>query len=94
VDAAAVLNDDGSLTVFAVNRMLNEDVCLDVDVRSFGAFNHMEQSVLHHEDLKAVNTEQNPDNVCPAQLSAQPVEGGKLEIRLGAASWNVIRLVK
>ena len=94
VDAAAVLNDDGSLTVFAVNRMLNEDVCLDVDVRSFGKYTHVEQSVLHHEDLKAVNTEQNPDNVCPAQLPAQPVEGGKFEIRLGAASWNVIRLVK
>ncbi len=94
VDAAAVLGDDGSLTIFAVNRKLGEDVCLEVDARSFGTFARMEQSVLHHDDLKAVNTEENPDNVAPVSLPAQKVDSEKVEIKLGAASWNVIRLTR
>ena len=94
VDAAAVLGDDGSLTVFAVNRKLGEDVCLELDARSFGKYTKMEQSVLHHDDLKAVNTELNPDNVAPVDLPTQPVDSEKIEIRLGKASWNVIRLTR
>ncbi len=94
VDAAAVLGDDGVLTIFAVNRNLSEDVCLNIDARSFGKFVRMEQSVMHHEDLKAVNTEICPNNVVPVQLPAQAVAGGETEIRLGKASWNVIRLFK
>ena len=94
VDAAAVLADDGNLTVFAVNRKLTEDVCLDVDARSFGKFVRIEQSVLHHDDLKAINTEANPDNVAPADLPAQKVDGPVIQVRLSAASWNVIRLIK
>jgi len=92
VDAAAVLNDDGSVTIFAVNRRLDEDVVLDCDVRSFGKFTRIEQSVLHHDDLKAVNTEENPDNVSPVQLPDRPADGSEIVLR--AASWNVIRLVK
>ena len=92
VDAAAVLQDDGSVTIFAVNRRLDEDVVLDCDVRSFGKFTKIEQSVLHHDDLKAVNTEENPDNVSPVQLPDRPVDGSEIVLR--AASWNVIRLVK
>ena len=89
-----MLGDDGSVTIFAVNRKLDEDVCLDVDSRSFGSFTRIEQSVLHHDDLKAVNTEENPDNVSPVSLPAQKADGSAHQIRLGAASWNVIRLIK
>jgi len=82
------------MTIFAVNRKLDEDVCLELDARSFGKYTKMEQSVLHHEDLKAVNTEANPDNVAPIDLPVQKVDSEKIEIRLGKASWNVIRLMK
>lgn len=94
VDAAAVLGDDGNLTIFAVNRKLDEDVCLELDVRSFGKYTRLAQSVLHHEDLKTVNTEENPDNVSPIDMPAQKIDSEKIEIRLGKASWNVIRMTK
>ena len=89
VDAAAVRGDDGSLTIFAVNRDLQEDAALTLDLRSFGAFSKAEHSVLHHDDMKAVNTELTPDNVKPARL---PFDRKTSEVILPAASWNVIRL--
>ena len=89
VDAAAVVNEDGGVTVFAVNRNLTEDVALALDTRAFPALTPEFHSVLHHDDLKAVNTEQNPGNVKPVNVPVR-MEDGK--IVLPAASWNVIRL--
>ncbi len=91
VDAAATLAKDGSVTIFAVNRDLENPVALDCDLRSFGAFREVSHTVLHHDDMKAVNTEQNPNVVQPAEQKA-PVIGEP--IVLPAASWNVISLKK
>ena len=91
VDAAAVQNDDGSVTIFAVNRDLEEDAELTLDLRSFGEFASVTHSVLHHDDVKAINCEADPDNVVPHDVPApKPGEA----VVLPAASWNVIRLVK
>jgi hypothetical protein len=35
IDAAAVLCDDQSVTIFCVNRDMNEDYSLEADLRSF-----------------------------------------------------------
>ena len=87
VDAAAVLREDGSLVVFAVNRDLKEAAELSLDLRSFGGFTKASHSVLHHYDVKAANTEAEPDNVVPKELPADP----KAEsVILPAASWNVL----
>ena len=94
VDATATLGDDGSVTIFAVNRDMKEDILLDADLRAFGDLKIVEHSVLHHDDVKAVNTEENPDNVRPAAGNGGTLDGGKLEICLPALSWNVIRLAK
>lgn len=88
VDAAAVMAEDGSVTVFAVNRCLNEGVQLDMDMRAFGGLKMVSHSVLHHDDVKAENTEANPFNVVPVEF---PVSE---EVVLPAASWNVIRFEK
>ena len=91
VDAAAVLREDGSLVIFAVNRDLAEPARLACDLRSFGGFAKAEHSVLHHDDLKAVNTEDAPDTVRPYTVQAEMREGA---ILLPPASWNVIHLKK
>ena len=91
VDAAAVLNEDGSVTIFAVNRDLHEDAELTCDLRSFGAFKSAAHSVLHHDDVKAVNTENDPGQVKPADVKIDITDG---KVILPAASWNVIRLIK
>ena len=93
-DAAATLSDDGDLTIFAVNRDMNEDVTLACDLRAFGDMKVVEHIVLHHDDVKAVNTEANPDEVKPGRARAPKAEGGRMNVKLPALSWNVIRLVK
>ena len=79
------------MTIFAVNRDLKQDVALDCDLRSFGKLKPAFHTVLHHDDMKAVNTEAQPDVVKPVQV---PVAKAGEPVILPAASWNVIRLTK
>ncbi len=98
IDAAAVLGEDGSVTVFCVNRDLKEDYELGIDLRSFeDEKNHGlrldEHILLHHDDVNAVNSEENPDNVRPCAGPGGTVDGGRAQIRIPALSWNVLRFV-
>jgi len=93
LEAVAVHNEEaGEVTVFAVNRHLTEALPLEVDLRSFGACRLIEHLVLEHDDLKAVNTERNPDNVKPHGGGNAAVDGFRVSAKLPQASWNVIRL--
>ena len=47
---------------------------------------------MRHDDLKAVNTKDKPENVSPKPLKGVTVDGGKVRVTLRPASWNVIRL--
>ncbi len=80
VDATATMADDGSVTIFAVNRDLKEDIALEADLRAFGELKVLEHIVLHHDDVKAVNTEEQPFNVAPTQGPGGKVDGGMAEI--------------
>ena len=91
VDAAATMDDAGNVTIFAVNRDLSEPVRLQLDMRSFGDMTPEFHSVLHHDDMKAENTEENPDEVKPVQVPVVVEDGC---ILLPAASWNVVRFTK
>ena len=92
VDAAATLSPDGSLTIFAVNRDLQDAIPLECDLRAFGSLRVAEHIVLHHDDVKAVNTEADPMNVAPSQGPGAEADAGRVTVRLPALSWNVIRL--
>jgi len=94
LDATATLGDDGSLTIFAVNRDMKEDIKLTCDLRAFGELRPAEHILLHHDDVKAVNTEDQPDTVSPQKGGHGKVDGGHFTIRVPALSWNVIRLEK
>ncbi|MBQ3478737.1 MAG: alpha-N-arabinofuranosidase, partial [Clostridia bacterium] len=93
IDATATLADDGSVTVFCVNRDMAEDFCLDIDLRAFGGMRLEEHLLLHHDDTKAVNTEDNPTNVAPKAGPGGAVEGGRAQIAIPGLSWNVLRFV-
>lgn len=93
IDATATLSEDGSVTIFCVNRSMDEEYELDVDLRSFGDLKIEEHIVLHNDDVKAVNTEENPENVVPEVGPGGTVADGKATIKVSALSWNVIRLV-
>ena len=94
IEATATLEDDGSVTVFAVNRDPEEDTVLDIDLHAFGSLRIAEHILLHHDDVNAVNTEENPGNVIPAAGPGGVIDGEKAAVRLPALSWNVIRFEK
>ncbi len=81
VEAAAVVSGD-ELTVLAVNRSLTEDGELTLDLRGFGTPELTEHRQLWHEDLKAVNTAGEPENVAPSAGDGRT---------LRRHSWNVLR---
>ncbi len=93
-DAAAVLGDDGSVTIFAINRDMKDDISLSVDMRAFSGLKIAEHIVLHNDDVKAVNTEDHPNEVAPKKVRGGKMDGGRLTVKLPALSWNVIRLAK
>ena len=94
VDATATMDDEGGISIFCVNRDMEEDVLLDVDLRSFGDMQVKEHLLLIHDDVKAVNTEEKPDNVAPVKGPGGIFEDGRLKIWLPKLSWNVILLTQ
>lgn len=91
IDAAATMGDDGSVTVFCVNRDLTEEFELAVDLHAFGRLRLAEHILLHHDDVKAVNTEESPNTIAPVSGPGGVVDGENAQIRIPALSWNVLR---
>jgi alpha-N-arabinofuranosidase len=88
-----VLNQEkGELTIFAVNRAQEEALDLICDLQGFYKYEIAEHIVLEHEDVKATNTEENPDNVVPHKNGSAVFKDGVVKARLARLSWNVIRL--
>ena len=94
IESVSVWNEEKEeLTIFAVNRNLEEDVQLLADVRGMEGYRLLEHIVLEHDDLKAVNGA-GKENVKPQVTSQSVLDNGRLESLLHKASWNVIRLGK
>lgn len=94
LEAVSVWNEENNeVTVFAVNRNLNESLNLTLDLRSFNSFTIIEHIVLEHDNLKATNTAASPNTVTPHTNGVSSVNSnGVIEATLSKASWNVIRL--
>jgi len=93
LEAVAVWNpEENTVTLFAVNRSLTDSLPLNVDGRDFPGYVARQHLVLAHDDLKATNTFDHPDNVVPKAVAVPRTESGRLSATLPPASWNVIRL--
>ena len=90
----AAVHDErgGSLTLFALNRSLNEELPLEVTARGFSELAAPQALALHDRDLDAANTRDEPERIKPSPLDSVTVEGDRLRTLLPPASWNVIRL--
>jgi alpha-L-arabinofuranosidase len=94
VDSAAVYNEEKEdVTIFIVNKHLEESIDLSIDLRSFEGYSFSEHIVLEHDDLKAVNTS-SVESVKPHSNGVSEFQDGYLNTRLSRTSWNVIRLKK
>ncbi|MGI6189633.1 MAG: alpha-N-arabinofuranosidase [Clostridiales bacterium] len=86
--------ENDALTIFAVNRDTDSALELECDIRGMDKYRVIEHIVLEHEDIKAVNTKDNPYNVQPHSNGNAAVVDGKVLAALPKLSWNVIRLSK
>lgn len=94
LDAVVLANDDETLTIFAVNKDLAEDLEVSCDLRQYEGYQVVEQVVLHHPDLKAENTEAEPLKVVPQKAHTARLENGRFTVVLGQQSFQMIQLQK
>ena len=84
-----------TLTVFAINRSVEQDMQTTVDMRSFADYRMEEHIIYHSDDPKAHNSFDQPELVVPRSDSGKDsLRDGVLETVLPAMSWNVLRLKK
>lgn len=85
IDSAAVISEDGKeLAVFAVNRSLDESCTVDFSLSGYDNYRPSMHIALEGDDLKAVNTADEPNNVTPAEKEIAEC------ITLSPHSWNMI----
>jgi alpha-L-arabinofuranosidase len=86
---AAVADENiGGLTLFALNRDLEQPMEVTVDARGFGTLRIAEALQLRDDDLSAANTREAPERVKPAKVEAK-IDGNHLILNLAQASWNI-----
>jgi alpha-N-arabinofuranosidase len=92
VHATAVRAEDGSVTVFAVNRGRDVAVPLEVSLHGLDLTTVVEHSALSDADPDARNTLDDPERVTPHRVDGATLADGRLRAVLEPHSWNVIRL--
>lgn len=95
LDAVLVLDEaNDALTLFAVNKGLEEEMEIQCDLRQFEGYQALEQVILEHGDLKTVNTEAAPSAVEPKKVVPPAVSSGTFSAVLPAKSWTAVRFGK
>ena len=88
----AAVRGDASLTLFALNRHLSDEMQLDVALPGFRDCAVHEAWEMHDGDLQAVNSKAAPERVRATPLRRVNAANDRLRGTLAPASWNVIRL--
>ncbi|MFD7457864.1 MULTISPECIES: arabinosylfuranosidase ArfA [unclassified Streptomyces] len=90
--ATAVRAEDGTVTVFAVNRSRTEALPLEVALGALDLTRVVEHSALADTDPDARNTLTDPERVTPHGIDTTTLTNGHLTAVLEPLSWNMIRL--
>jgi alpha-N-arabinofuranosidase len=95
IEPVATLDEEQeTLTLFAVNRSQDEPLQVEADVRSLPGYKVVEHIVLEHDDPKACNSADCPNQVAPHNLGDAVLQDGRLTAVLPKLSWNVIRMAR
>ncbi len=96
IETAIVENQENEeVTLFILNRSLEDDIELSIDLRQYEGYKVIDKIVLYNDDLNAVNTAENPNNVVPYSAKEEvALDGGRLTSAIKKHSWNVIRIGK
>jgi alpha-N-arabinofuranosidase len=82
-----------TVAIFAVNRLQDRSLPVEVDVRRFPQLVLGETHLLADDDIHARNTADDPDRVRPQPLPDASVVDGRLRFVLPPVSWAAITLV-
>ena len=78
--------DKESISVFLVNRSLDEEV--ELELEGFDGYKISSHVELTHDDLKAINTIDNPEEVVAKEKNISD------KVVLSSKSWNMIKFSK
>lgn len=93
VDAAATFDEAaGTAALFLVNRSLDEEARVTVDVAGFGLARVAEAVTLAEADPHAANTSDAPDTVRPRANETVQLSDGTLTLTLPPVSWTAVAL--
>ena len=94
LEAIATFNEEAEeMAIFCVNKSLDEDAVLDVNLMDFDGYKPIEFISMDGYDKKDENTFA-AVNVKPHNNPLPSMEGSDLTISMKPFSWNVIRLKK
>jgi alpha-L-arabinofuranosidase len=82
----------GDVTLFALNRSLDQELAMDARLAGFRNAVLLDARQLCDADLQACNTRDAPERVRPRSLDTVRMTEGHVQATLAPASWNVIRL--
>lgn len=91
VNAVVTWDEANSVTIFAVNRDLENSHAVAWDLAAMGTVSGAEVTVLAGNDLLAANTASDPDRVTPTSGTAA-VSGTQVTCELPPASWTMLRV--
>lgn len=97
LETVGVYNEEQqTVTIFAVNRDIQNGMIITCDLKGFGGYVIVEHISLEDDDLKAVNTVSVPSTVKPVSKAGTCITQGNgiFEVAVSKASWNVIRFKK
>ncbi len=87
--------EDGLVTVFAVNRSVTDAAPFEVDVRPLEGYEFVSHTTLESAaDITAANTAENPNAIRPHAVPETACDGKTITAVLPPLSWNVFQMKK
>lgn len=95
IEAAAVHHEEkGEVDVFIINRSVEDDIEVSLDVRGFEGYELVEHVEMYTDDITKGNSFESPEVIVPTLNTKTRMEDGKVIALTRKLSWNVIRLSK
>ena len=92
LDVAGTLSpEDGKLSLFILNRDLNQARTVEINWQDWTPSKVLSSSVLTGTDLKAFNTFEAPQRVVPQSADKPSTSGGRTKLELPARSYTAIQ---
>nr|WP_086351152.1 alpha-N-arabinofuranosidase [Enterococcus sp. 9E7_DIV0242] len=92
LESIVVENEErNELTIFAVNRSLEEEMTLELDLQGYKLHSVVECSTIAGHELKATNTK-GQEQVKPVKNEQVAMTDNGIDVKLPALSWNMLRV--